>query len=313
MHTQISNRDREVISRVRASLNHYGVLDPKLPSTFPQGSGIDLAVALQALQRPSDGFAVIGDLGFNGDVLPVRGILSQGDVLNPRAEYRHAIVPWDNRLEAAHAFSGDVYAVKTIQEAIDVVRGNNALAYLQKRVPCTPDPMPVDLLPEQLGEPMRRAASALKQGKVIHLQGRPGCGKTMVARRLVWQLPTLSYPEALLISQSASERGLLDPNKGLATQRPFRAPHHTASIRGLEGEAKLARHGILFLDDLQEFSPAQVRVASGAPQIRVVLASSPLLDPYNDAALQRYNKRLQQLLDLFGEVETIELPPKPSR
>lgn len=308
---QTSNRDREVAIRVRSTLNHYGVLDPKLPTAFPQGPGVDLAMALQALGRPTDGFAVIGNLGFNGEVQAVRGILSLGDVLNPRSEYSQAIVPWENRLEAAHAFSGDVYAVKNLQEAIDVVRGNNALNYLQKRVPCTPDPMPVgDFLPESLGEPMRRAATALRQGRVVHLQGVPGSGRIAIARRLVWQLPTLSYPEALLISQQQSERGLLDPNKGLATARPFRAPHHTTSTRGLEGEVKLARHGVILLDELQEFSHSHVQVVANAPQIRVVLASEPLRDPVNEAALQRYNKRLQQLLDMFEDVETIELPPR---
>lgn len=246
-----------------------------------EGAAFDLPAALAVLAAIDppllaagalEGTAALGELSLSGATRPVRGALAAGETLSRLGgRVRRLLVPAGNAQAAALGAQGrlEVIPIRHLREAIGVLTG---------RAPI--EPVRVDLQ-AVLAAPSRedaldlrdvRGAEAAKQalllaaagGHDLLFVGAPGAGKTMLARRLPGLLPPLSLDEVLEVSRIHGGARGFDPSDAdqLMRRRPFRAPHHTASYAALvgggpqprPGEVSLAHKGVLFLDELPEFS-----------------------------------------------------------
>jgi len=231
---------------------------------LPMALGV-LAATEQIVGEDMANLVAVGELSLDGSVRPTSGVLPIA--LAAREAGRTALIcPADNVAEATVVEGLNVYPVRTLWEAAEV------LAYPERRQPAPSsagewmlsDPeYPIDFS-EVKGQPaVKRALEvAAAGGHNVVMVGPPGSGKTMLAMRLPTILPPLSTEEALEVTKIYSISGNLPKGVGLMTKRPFRAPHHTVSAAGLAGggavpkpgEVSLAHYGVLFLDELPEFS-----------------------------------------------------------
>ena len=266
---------REARERVRSALTNSGHTFPNSRITVNLapaylrkiGPGFDLPLAIavlvasdQLVPEAVEDCAIVGELSLTGEVRPIRGALAIAEGTR-RHLLARLVVPRARAQEAALVPGVGVMGIESLREAVDVLAGRA-------------DPPP---LPEPASEPDRepmldladvRGQNALipalevtaAGGHNVYMHGPPGTGKTMLARRLPSILPPMTSSEALDVTRIQSVAGL-HTGAGLVLRRPFRAPHHTISASGLvgggshplPGEATLAHHGVLFLDELSEF------------------------------------------------------------
>ena len=291
---------KEGRNRIAAALQCNGYLFPRKDTTVnmapadlrKEGSSFDLplAMALLAADEKIDGtnlasYMMVGELGLDGRLQPVKGALPIA--IRARAEhFKGLIVPKANEREAAVVNNLEVYGMENIMQVISFITGQQHFSPMvidtRKEFYEQQYNFDLDYADVKGQENVKRALEvAAAGGHNLIMIGPPGSGKSMMAKRLPSILPPLSLAESLETTQIHSVAGKLSKNSSLISQRPFRSPHHTISeaalvgggINPMPGEISLAHNGILFADELPEFSKHTLEVLRQPLEDRVITIS----------------------------------------
>ena len=279
---------KESYDRIRAAMSNIGFKPPTADLTVnlspadirKEGCGYDLPLAIGILAAHGkvndtmlSDYMMIGELGLDGKLKPVSGALSVA-IRARKEKFKGLFVPKENAREAAVVNRLDVYGMENLSDVISFLNGcednyeptivDTRKEFYEQQYACD-----LDFADVRGQESVKRALEvAAAGGHNLIMIGAPGSGKSMMAKRLPGILPPLSLAESLETTQIHSVAGKLTSGTSLISQRPFRSPHHTVSQvamtgggnRALPGEISMAHNGVLFLDELPEFSKSTLEV-----------------------------------------------------
>lgn len=278
---------KESYDRIRAAITNIGFKPPTADLTInlspadirKEGSGYDLPLAVGILAAHGkiddtmlSDYIMVGELGLDGKIKPVSGVLSVA-IRAQKDHFKGMIVPQENAREAAVVNDLEVYGMDNLADVINFLNSYHdfepTIVDTRKEFYEHQYSYDLDFADVKGQESVKRAMEvAAAGGHNLIMIGPPGSGKSMMAKRLPSILPPLSLTESLETTQIHSVAGKLPDDTSLISQRPFRSPHHTVSQvamtgggnRALPGEVSMAHNGVLFLDELPEFSKTTLEV-----------------------------------------------------